>query len=131
MVDEATAVLEAVADDSWITWGTWVIPNVVTQMRVEEEVRAWMEAGGGHQDVEGGVGSGSASKALELLFAVEAEKDTDEDFAHQEAHLQEKLEVFLDERITQEKFEKDSEGEMATAERSEVMGDEETSEAET
>lgn len=39
--------------------------------------------------------------------------------------------MFLDERITQEEFEKDLVGEVATAERSEVMGDEETREAET
>lgn len=37
----------------------------------------------------------------------------------------------MDERITQEEFEKDLVGEAATAERSEVMGDEETREAET
>lgn len=49
-------------------------------MRAAEEARAWVEAGGGHQDVEGGVESGSASKALELLFTVEVEKDVDEDF---------------------------------------------------
>ena len=49
-------------------------------MRAAEEARAWVEAGGGHQDVEGGVESGSASKALELLFTVEVEKDMDEDF---------------------------------------------------
>ena len=90
-----------------------------------------MEAGGGHQDAEGGIESGSASKALELLFTVEVEKDMDEDFTCWEARLQEKLGAFLDKRITQEEFEKNLEGEAATAERSKVMGDEETREVET
>ena len=49
---------------------------------------------------EGGEGSESISKVLELLFAADAEKDVDEDIAHREAHCQEKLEAFLDERIT-------------------------------
>ena len=81
--------------------------------------------------VEGGEGSESISKALELLFAVEAEKDMDEDITHQEVCHQEKLEVFLDERIMQEEFESDSEGEVAMAERSKAMGDEEIGEVET
>ena len=82
MVDEAAAVLEAVAEDSWVIWGMRVLPNVVAQVRAE-----------------GGEGSEFTSKALELLFAVEAEKDADEDIACQEVHHQEKLEAFLDERI--------------------------------
>ena len=91
MVDEAAAVLEVVADNLWVLWGVRVIPNAVAQVRAE-----------------GGVGSESASKALELLFAVEAEKDMDEDIAHWEACHQEKLEAFLDKRIMQEEFKRDS-----------------------
>ena len=91
-----------------------MIPNVVAQVRVE-----------------GGVGSESASKALELLFTVEAEKDMDEYITHQEAHHQEKLEAFLNERIMQEEFKRDSEGEAVMAERSKATGDEEIREVET
>ena len=35
MVDEAAAVLEAVADDSWILWGAQVLPNVVARVKDE------------------------------------------------------------------------------------------------
>ena len=114
MVNEAAAVLEAVAEDSWVVWGTQVLPNIVAQVRAE-----------------GGEGSEFTSKALELLFTVEAEKDADEDIAHQEAHHQEKLEAFLDKRIMQEEFKRDSEGDMAMVERSEAKGDKEIMEVET
>ena len=114
MVDEAAAVLEVVAEDLWVVWGAQVLPNIVAQVRAE-----------------GGEGSESISKALELLFAVDAEKDMDEDIAHREACHQEELEAFLDERIMQEEHERDSEGDMATAERSEATGDEELVEVET
>ena len=114
MVDEAAAVLEVVAKDLWVVWGARVLPNVVARVRAE-----------------GGEGSESVSKALELLFAADAEKDTDEDIAHWEMCCQEKLEAFLDKRIMQEEFERDSEGDVATAERSEAMGDKELVEVET
>ena len=114
MVDEAAAVLEAVADDSWVEWGARVLPNVVARVKAE-----------------GGEGSESVSKAPELLFAADAEKDVDEDIACREARRQEKLEAFLDERIMQEEFERDSEGDAVMAERSEATGDEELVEVET
>ena len=114
MVNEAAAVLEAVADNSWILWGVRVLPNVVARVKVE-----------------GDEGSESISKVPELLFAADVEKDVDEDIACQEAHRQEKLEAFLDERIMQEEFKRDSEGDTAMAERSEATGDEELVEVET
>ena len=114
MVNEAAAVLEVVANDSWVVWGAQVLPNVVARVKAE-----------------GGEGSESVSKALELLFAADAEKDANEDIARREARCQEKLEAFLDKRITQEEFERDSEGDAATAERSEATGDEELVEVET
>ena len=111
MVNEAAAVLEGVADDSWILWGARVLLNVVA--RVKDE------------------GSESVSKAVELLFAADVEKDANEDIARREARRQEKLEALLDERISQEEFERDSEGDAATAEKSEATGDEELVELET
>ena len=114
MVDEAAAVLEVVADDLWVVWGTRVLLYIVVQVRVE-----------------GGEGSESVSKALELLFTADAEKDVDKDIAHQEAHHHKKLEAFLDERIMQEEFERDSEGDTVMAERSKATGDEELVEVET
>ena len=43
MVDEATNVLEAVADKSWVSWANRLIPNVSHQVKVEAVVRAWDE----------------------------------------------------------------------------------------
>ena len=111
MVDEAAAVLEAVADDLWILWGARVLPNVVA--RVKDE------------------GSESVSKAVEPLFAADVEKDVNEVIARREACRQEKLEALLDKRISQEEFKRDSEGDVATAEKSEATGDEELVEVET
>ena len=39
MLEEATGILEAVADKSWVLWAEWVIPNMVFQMREQAEVR--------------------------------------------------------------------------------------------
>ena len=114
MVNEAAAVLEAVANNSWVVWGARVLPNVVAQVKAE-----------------GGERSESVSKALELLFAADVEKDVNKDIARREACHQEKLEAFLDERIMQEEFERDSEGDAAMVERSEATGDEELVEVET
>ena len=111
MVDEAAAVLEAVADDSWILRGARVLPNVVA--RVKDE------------------GSESVPKAVEPIFAADVEKDANEVIARWEARRQEMLEALLDERISQEEFERDSEGDAATAEKSEATGDEELVEVET
>ena len=39
MVEEETGILEAVADELWVLWAEWVIPNMVFQMREQAEVR--------------------------------------------------------------------------------------------
>ena len=43
MVDEATKVLEAVADKLWVSWANHLIPNVSHWVKVEAVVRAWDE----------------------------------------------------------------------------------------
>ena len=40
MVEDATKVLEDVADESWVPWVGRLIPTVVRQVREETEVRA-------------------------------------------------------------------------------------------
>ena len=76
-------------------------------------------------------GSESVSKAVEPLFAADVEKDANEVIARREVRRQEKLEALLDERISQEEFKRDSEGDAAMAEKSEATGDEELVEVET
>ena len=39
MVDEATKVLEAVANESWLPWAEHLFPNVARQVRAEAEAR--------------------------------------------------------------------------------------------
>ena len=43
MVDEATKVLEAVANESWVLWAEWLISNISRWFRVEAEARARAE----------------------------------------------------------------------------------------
>ena len=40
MVDEATKVLEAIADESWVPWAERLVPNMACQVRAEAEARA-------------------------------------------------------------------------------------------
>ena len=40
MVEDATKVLEDVADESWVPWVGHLIPTVVCQVREEMEARA-------------------------------------------------------------------------------------------
>ena len=40
MVEEATKVLEDVADKSWVLWAGHLIPTIVRQVREETEARA-------------------------------------------------------------------------------------------
>ena len=40
MVEDATKVLEDVADESWVPWVGRLIPTVVRRVREETEVRA-------------------------------------------------------------------------------------------
>ena len=39
MVDKATCTIEAVADDTWVTWAGQLVPNIVCHVREEAEVR--------------------------------------------------------------------------------------------
>ena len=43
MVEDATKVLENVADELWVLWVCHIIPNVVHRVRQETEVRAHEE----------------------------------------------------------------------------------------
>ena len=41
IIEDATEVLKAVADESWIPWVTHLIPKVASQVRAEAKARAW------------------------------------------------------------------------------------------
>ena len=43
MVDEATKVLEAIADESWVLWAEHLIPIVSCWFRAEAEAKAQAE----------------------------------------------------------------------------------------
>ena len=43
MVDEATKVLEAVVDESWVLWAEHLIPNISCWAKAEAEAKAWDE----------------------------------------------------------------------------------------
>ena len=43
IVQDTTRVLEAVADESWISWAARLVLKVAHRVRVEAEARAWEE----------------------------------------------------------------------------------------
>ena len=109
MIDEATAVLEAVANESWLPWVECLAPNVACRVRAEAEARAREE-----HDCE---------------LREEAKRLVDEKLARvarQDKWLEEKLMEVLEGRLSQEALEIDSEAEeMGEAEGSEAVGMEE------
>ena len=113
MVNEAVRTIEPVADNAWISWARRLIPNIVRRVRGETEVRDREERERRIRE---------EAEAKERLVHEEAEKEVREEaerVARRERCQQEKLDLFLNESITAEEFEKDSEVE---AEESEVTG---------
>ena len=114
MVDEAVRTIEAIADDTWVSWAGRLVPNVTRRVREEVEAKDREEK---EQKIREEV------EARERLIREEAErmvKEEAERIARRERHQQEKLDLFLSESITVGEFERDSEVE---AERSEVVGE--------
>ena len=108
MVKEATGVLKAVADKSWIPWAEWVIPNVAFQ------VREWAVAKG-HEEHTKKVCEEGAQEA--------------ECIAQREWWMEEKLEAFVEGKMMEEEFEQNSEVEAeAEVEVEEATGTEEVKE---
>ena len=113
MVNKAVRTIEPIADDAWISWAGRLIPNIVRRVREETEARDREERERRkHEEAE----------VKERLVREEAEREVREEaerVARRERRQQEKLDLFLNESITAEEFEKDSEAE---AEESEVTG---------
>ena len=101
MVEDATKVLEDVADKSWVPWVGCLIPTVVRQVREETEARAREEA----------------KRVIDEKLVRAAKRDR---------RLEEKLMVVLEGQMSQAELEIDSEAEeMVEAEGSEAIGMEE------
>ena len=108
MVEEATKVLEAVADESWLPWVECLIPNVSRWFKVEAEVKAQVE-----QDC----------KVWEEAQCILEEKLAR--VAKWNKWLEEKLTEVLEGRLTQAALEVNSEAEeMGEAEGSKAVGTE-------
>ena len=114
MVDEAIRTIEAVVDDTWVSWAGRLVPNIARRIREEAEVKDREEKERKiREEVE----------ARERLIHEEAERMVKEEaewIARRERRQQEKLDLFLSELITVEEFERDLEVE---AERSKVVGE--------
>ena len=113
MVDEAVRTIEAVADDTWVSWAGRLVPNIARRIREEAEAKDREEKERKKRE---------EAEAKERLVREEAEREVREEaerVARRERRQQEKLDLFLNESITAEEFEKDSEAE---AEESEVTG---------
>ena len=98
MVDEAACTIETIADNTWVTWAGQLVPNITRRVREEAEVKERL-----------------VCEEAKRLVREEAKR-----IAQRERRQQEKLDLFLNESITAEEFEKDLEEEV---ERSEALGD--------
>ena len=109
MVEDATKVLENVADELWVLWVCHIIPNVVHQVRQETEVRA-------HEEYN--------QKLREEAKCVVDEKLARA--AKRDRQLEEKLTVVLEGQMDQAELEVNLEAEeMGEAEGSEAIRTEE------
>ena len=107
MVEEATSVLEEVADKSWVPWAKRLIPNVALRAKERAAEREREEH----------------TKKVREEAGREAER-----VAQRKRRMEEKLEAFVEGKMTEEEFERDSEVE-AEAEGDEAVGTEEVEES--
>ena len=109
MVEDATKVLEDVADELWVPWAGRLIPTIVRRVREETEVRAREEYDWKLRE--------EAKWVVNEKMARAAKRDR---------RLEEKLTAVLEGRMSQAELENDSEAEeMVEAEGSEAVGTEE------
>ena len=109
MVEDATKVLEDVADESWVLWVGRLIPAIVRRVREETEARA-------REDYDRKLRE-EAKWVVDEKMARAAKRDR---------RLEEKLTAVLEGRMSQAELENDSEAEeMVEAEGSEIIGMEE------
>ena len=114
MVDEAVRTIESVADDAWVPWAGRLVPNIARRVREEAEAKD-------HEEKERKIrGEAEAKERLVREKAERVVRAEAERVARREKRQQEKLDLFLNEFITAEEFERDSEAE---AERSEIVED--------
>ena len=114
MVDEVVRTIESVADDAWVPWAGRLVPNITRRVREEAEVKDREEKERKiHEEVE--AKERLVREEAERVVRVEAER-----VARREKRQQEKLDLFLNESITAEEFERDLEAE---EERSEIVED--------
>ena len=103
MMDKAVDTIESVADNAWVSWAGWLVPNIVHCIKEEVEARDNEEKEKKiHKEVE--VKERLVHKEAKRLVKEEAEQIT-----WREWHQQEKLNLFLSELITVEEFERDLE----------------------
>ena len=109
MVEDATKVLEDVADESWVPWAGHLIPTVIHRVREEMEARAREDHNWRLQE--------EAKHVVDEKLVRAAKRDR---------QLKEKLTVVLEGWMSQVELEIDSEvEEMVEAEGSEAVGMEE------
>ena len=114
MVDEAACTIEVVTDDTWASWAGRLVPNIACRVREEVEAKDCEEK---ERKIH------EKAEAKERLVREEAERvlrAEAERVMRREKRQQEKLDLFLNESITAEEFERDLEVE---AERSEIVED--------
>ena len=117
LVEEAAQAIEAVADESWVSWAGRLVPNIAKRVeeaakrkaREEEEERVQREA------------EAAARRAQEEAEREAQEKE--ERALRRQRRMDEKLDAFMAQTITESELERDSEAEEEDA-RGEVTGEE-------
>ena len=118
MVAEAVEVLETVADDGWAVWAGRLVPNIVRRVREEAEEKAREE----EQDRvrrEAEAKARRAQEEAEVAAREEAEREL-----RRQRRMDEKLDAFLANEITESELERDSD-EAGEVEQNEATGKEE------
>ena len=113
-MDKVVHMIESVADDAWVPWAGCLVPNIARRIREKVEAKDREEKERKIR-VEAEAKERLVREEAERVVRVEAER-----IARREKRQQEKLDLFLNESITAEEFERDSEAE---AERSEIVED--------
>ena len=103
LVEEAAQAIEVVADESWVAWAARLVPNIARRVkedamrkaREEEEERVQKEA--------------EAAAKREKEEAEREAQEKEERALRRQRRLDEKLDMFLAEKITESELERDSE----------------------
>jgi hypothetical protein len=105
LVEEAVQTIEAVADESWVTWAGRLVPNIARRVTEDAERKAREEK----DERERKEAEATARRVKEAAEKEAREKE--ERALRRQRRLDDKLDAFMAQRITESELERDSEAE--------------------